>query len=423
MRRSFSIRHGVWLALLPAVLGALFLVGAAQARSVDLALVLLIDDSGSIDDRESRMQLSGYASAFRSPAVVEALTRGPRQAIAVSVVMFTDQVRVVVPWRVLDGRQSAEALAAQIERLPRMAGSGTHIAQGLQFSINHLSRCPHEFSASTIDISADGWDNQFAPPIDGAALLTGLLGAVTGINIGLPSGPDPVGARKLSEMRNYAKSRGITINCIAIEDPTLRDYFSRYVMGGPGAFTTFAPSFRAFTEAIQRKLLREIKEGLKVSEVRQKKASPARVAAPKPEGSPAKAKQDQSPGGVAAEPGSPAAAGQTSAPGMVEEQNQPTPRVIEVAPPVELLREIMVREARSDFPLDEVQVEVLPPAELLSLEVPEGRPGLILLRVKVPAGQTPRVSLAAPLFLSKEAILAEPVTEVSLERLPLKIAW
>ncbi len=405
-----------WLILLAWML----LATPAQARKVDLALVLLIDDSGSIDEGEARMQRSGYAAAFRSPDVLEAMTRGPNKAIGVSVVMFTDQVRVMIPWRVLDGRQSAEAFAAQMESLPRMPGAATHIGKGLEYSINHLSRTPFEFYASTIDLSADGWDNQYAPPVDGTALITGMLGAVTGLQIGLPSMPDPVGARKLAQLRDYAKSRGITINCIAIEDPSLRDYFSRYVMTGPHAFTLFAPSFRAFTDAIQRKLLREIREGIKVSEVRQQKAPPARaVASPTPSRkvqerpTEARVREQVQPSEIAAQPGEPAEVVAPPAPAAV----------IEVTPPVELRYSLLVRDAVNDFPVDEVRIEVLPPAELLAQDVPEGRPGLILLDIRTPANSPPKIRLAAPLYLPLEMALRPEPNEARLERMPLRVVW
>lgn len=397
-----------------------FFANSAEARKVDLALVLLIDDSGSIDQNEARMQRSGYAAAFRSGPVVEAMTRGPNQAIAVSVVLFTDQVRVMIPWTVIDGKNSAEALASRIQGIPRMPGAATHIGKGLEFSINHISRCPHEFFASTIDLSADGWDNQYAPAVDGAALITGLLGAVTGIQIGIPQGPDPVGARKLSQLRDYAKSRGITINCIAIEDASLRDYFSRHVMTGPNAFTLFAPSFRAFTDAIHRKLLREINEGVKLSAVRQKKALPA--SAEKKPSQPGKARETQKPARAAGATGEARVAGREAEPGAVE-QEAPPPAVVEVAPPVERRYQILVRDAANDFPVDEVRVEALSPAESIGIDAPEGRPGLIVVDLRAPAGQIPRVRLSAPLFLPREVALNDEITEVRLERMPLRVVW
>ena len=53
----------------------------AGARCADLALVLAIDSSGSIDADEFRLQVLGYAAAFSDPKVLRAL----REAGAVDV--------------------------------------------------------------------------------------------------------------------------------------------------------------------------------------------------------------------------------------------------------------------------------------------------------------------------------------------------
>lgn len=408
-----------------------FSIAASEARKVDLALVLLIDDSGSIDDRESQMQLGGYAAAFRSPQVIEAMTRGPNKSIAVSVVMFTDRVQVMIPWTLLDGRQSADAFAGRMQRLPRIAGAATHIGKGIEFSINHISRCPFEFFASTIDVSADGWDNEFTPVVSGTAVVTGLLGALTGIPLGIPDMPDPVSSRRLTELRNYAKSRGITVNAIAIEDPSLKEYFSRHVVAGPSSFTMFAPNFRAFTEVIQRKLLREINEAVKLSTVRQNRETEVRkaraVASPTPRAkadrTPAQISADAKPDAVRTTPGSPASVETNTLPGGVETPAENAPLVVEVRPPVERRIQLLVRDAANDFPLDEVRLEQLEATEILAQETPEGRPGLLLLDVRTPAGQTPRVRVSAPLYLPEEVNLPLDANEVELQRQPLRVIW
>jgi hypothetical protein len=416
--------------LLAALAATTSLVGA---QKVDLALVLLIDDSGSIDDGESQMQLRGYANAFRSPQVIEAMTRGPNKSIAVSAVMFTDRVQVMIPWMRLDGKQSADTFAARMQGLPRMPGAATHIAKGIEFSINHISRCPFEFFASTIDLSADGVDNEFMPAISGAAVITGVLGAITGINVGVPNIPDPISSRRLTEVRNYAKSRGITINAIAIEDPALKDYFSRYVTTGPSSFTMFAPSFRAFTDMIQRKLVREINESVKISTARQNKATEVRraraVSSPSPtpaataRRTPARAAADAKPDAVTADPGEPADVVRESTPGEVEQDREPAPLVVEFRPPVERRIQLLTRDAINDFPIDEIRIEALDGSEILFEETPEGRPGLTVLEMRTPAGQTPRIRVSAPLYLSKDVNLPVDLNEITLDRQPLRIVW
>ena len=63
------------MARLVGLIALLFLAlpAAAQDRKeVDLALVLAIDISGSIDPDEARLQREGYVEAFRDPVIVKA---------------------------------------------------------------------------------------------------------------------------------------------------------------------------------------------------------------------------------------------------------------------------------------------------------------------------------------------------------------
>ncbi len=62
-------------------------VPAARAQTeVDLALVLAVDISYSMDVEEQALQREGFAEAFRSPQVHDAIRRGMLGRIAVSYV-------------------------------------------------------------------------------------------------------------------------------------------------------------------------------------------------------------------------------------------------------------------------------------------------------------------------------------------------
>ncbi len=62
---------------------------AEQAR-VDLALVLAIDISSSISFEEHRLQLDGYAGAFRDSTILDAIADGGNGVIAVTVLEWAD---------------------------------------------------------------------------------------------------------------------------------------------------------------------------------------------------------------------------------------------------------------------------------------------------------------------------------------------
>jgi uncharacterized protein DUF1194 len=107
-----------------AVLGLLALAaGEAAAESVDLELVLLADASRSIDDGEIRLQREGYTAAITHPEVLRAIEQGFEQRIAVTYVEWGDarSQDVVVPWTIIDSKDTAAAFARTLMARPRRA--------------------------------------------------------------------------------------------------------------------------------------------------------------------------------------------------------------------------------------------------------------------------------------------------------------
>lgn len=70
-----------------------------------VALVLLLDVSGSIDAAAWRLQVEGHAEALTAPAVVRQVER---EGVAVALVQFDHGARLVLPWRVLRAQVAAE---------------------------------------------------------------------------------------------------------------------------------------------------------------------------------------------------------------------------------------------------------------------------------------------------------------------------
>src|SRR6185437_10538397 len=94
---------------------------AHAAQNVDLVLVLVSDVSRSIDDTEYKLEKDGYAAAFTSKQVVEAIHGGAVGAIAVSYVEFASsfEVRTVLDWQVIRDQESAQAFADKLAGAPR----------------------------------------------------------------------------------------------------------------------------------------------------------------------------------------------------------------------------------------------------------------------------------------------------------------
>ncbi|MGE0718895.1 MAG: DUF1194 domain-containing protein [Alphaproteobacteria bacterium] len=223
----------MWIATrLSAALAALLIaLSAAQAQTtVDLALVLAVDGSSSIDDREFRLQMQGYARAFRHPSVAEAVATGPQRRIAVTMVQWSnlhDQEQVI-DWTILDSPDASLRLADTIEKAARAVPAGsTSISGAILYAIRALGDGRIAAQRRVIDVSGDGLNNMGRPP---------------------------------AYARDRAVEAGIVVNGLAIttEVPSLDLYYEDNVIGGTGSFAVAADSFDAFPEAILKKLLREI---------------------------------------------------------------------------------------------------------------------------------------------------------------------
>src|SRR4051794_21818027 len=83
---------------------------------VDLQLILAVDSSGSINAEEFRLQMEGLTAAFRSPAIIDAIRRGPLGAIAVTLVEWSsvDQQHQSVAWTLLCDEESMATFADQL---------------------------------------------------------------------------------------------------------------------------------------------------------------------------------------------------------------------------------------------------------------------------------------------------------------------
>lgn len=220
-----------WLTAL--CLGLLLIIplpaGRAEEFDVDLALVLAVDCSFSVDAREFALQMEGLGKAFMRDEVKRAIAQGHRQRIAVSVVQWSDEMnqKVVLPWTIVAGAADADELGQILFNTRRqLAEGGTSISTALVYSGALFAAAPSA-ERRVIDVSSDGRNNS-GPPVKPA--------------------------------RDHLVAQGITINGLTIlnEWPTLDTYFENSVAGGPGNFVMPANDYEDYENAIYRKLLREI---------------------------------------------------------------------------------------------------------------------------------------------------------------------
>ncbi|WP_238367338.1 DUF1194 domain-containing protein [Mesobacterium pallidum] len=204
---------------------------------VDVELVLAVDVSRSMNEEELEIQRQGYAEALTSPQVIAAIRNGLIGTIAVTYVEWagSGMQNVIVPWTIIAGPEDAARVANTISwqitggmRRTSISGAldaGRALIEGNQ--IHGLRR--------VIDVSGDGPNNM---------------------------GPEVTAAR------DRALAEGIIINGIPLmtEDPfstrwgipDLDVYYTRCVIGGPGAFVIPVTDWRDFAEAVRRKLVLEI---------------------------------------------------------------------------------------------------------------------------------------------------------------------
>jgi Protein of unknown function (DUF1194) len=205
--------------------------------SVDVELVLAVDVSYSMDMDELAIQREGYAQAIVSKEFLQALKALPNGKIAVTYFEWaasSDQ-KIIIPWRVIDGPETADAVSAEIMKTPIRRASRTSISGAIYFAMPLFDENPYRGLRRVIDISGDGPNNNGAP--------------VTGA-------------------RDIALSKGITINGlpIMVKEPSystmdienLDFYYEDCVIGGPGSFVVSIKGREKFKEAIRTKLLLEV---------------------------------------------------------------------------------------------------------------------------------------------------------------------
>jgi uncharacterized protein DUF1194 len=197
---------------------------------VDLQLILAVDVSGSVSDERFKLQQQGYAQAFRSWRVLEAIRSGSSRAIAVTMTQWTgpSQQAQVVGWTVITDESSAANFSDAIERTTRqLYGGGTSISGAIDHAMTLFPESGANGGRHVIDVSGDGANNR---------------------------------GRPAAEARDDAVRDGATINGLPIMalEPGLDQYYVTNVIGGPNSFSIVAESYETFAEAVLKKLITEI---------------------------------------------------------------------------------------------------------------------------------------------------------------------
>jgi hypothetical protein len=217
--------------------GPLLADRSPSAVPVDVELVLAVDVSYSMDPEEQALQREGYIAGITSREFMQALRSGMNGKVAVTYFEWAgpfDQ-KIVVPWRQIDGPESAGGFVNEIARAPYRRASRTSISGALNFGKPLFDGSGYRGVRRVIDVSGDGANN---------------------------SGP------LVTLTRDDVLAAGITINGLPImlkrpnsftmDIDNLDVYYEDCVIGGPGAFVIPIREREQFKEATRTKLVLEI---------------------------------------------------------------------------------------------------------------------------------------------------------------------
>jgi hypothetical protein len=204
---------------------------------VDVALVLTVDASGSIDPQEFRLQKEGIAGAVADPQVLSTIQSGRSGRIAIAYVEWGAPAapKLVVDWMLVGDADSAASFGGAVLAAPRSVQSYNAIGDAIDLAIGLLAACPCQPTRRIIDVSGDNPDNRSHHP-----------------------GP---------LARDAAVAQGITVNALAIVQddrlgpggrPWLVETYERTIVGGFGAFAMAANSRADFARALRDKMVLEI---------------------------------------------------------------------------------------------------------------------------------------------------------------------
>jgi Protein of unknown function (DUF1194) len=242
-------RHGLCSAIASVLTAAAFTLAASAAPNprfadkspgaipVDVELIIAVDVSYSMDPEEQALQREGYVQALTSREFMQALREGANGKIAITYFEWAGQFdqKVIMPWRLIEGPESADGVAAEIAAAPYRRASRTSISGGLLFAKPLFDHSGYRGLRRVIDVSGDGANN---------------AGAVI-----VPTRDDVLAA-------------GITINGLPImlkrpargtmDIENLDVYYEDCVIGGPGAFVVPIHERKQFIEATRTKLVLEV---------------------------------------------------------------------------------------------------------------------------------------------------------------------
>jgi uncharacterized protein DUF1194 len=202
----------------------------SAAAQADLALVLAVDVSSSVDETRFKLQREGIAEGLLSRSVLEAVAGGRCQTIELAIVEWSEGQTVLVDWKTIRTHADLDAVAQALRSQARPGvGWKTDIGGAIAKAVALFDSAPLPADRKIIDLSGDGQQNHGKIPAERA--------------------------------RDAAVGKEITINGLPItsgDEPNVDRWYKDHVVGGTGAFVLVANGHDNFADAMRMKLALEI---------------------------------------------------------------------------------------------------------------------------------------------------------------------
>lgn len=207
----------------------------SRAQSCEVALVLAIDASSSVNYQEYDLQMEGTASALLDPEVTNAIVSLGGIYLAGFEWNGVSNQSMILDWSYLQSEADIRQAARKFANHSRYtANSPTALGSALGYAHRMFPKLPGRCLRNVIDVSGDGESNHGIKP---------------------------------PEIYNLYDFSDIVVNGLAIIDPDRRgtvifeavdEYYAQYLLHGPASFVVVAEGFEDFARAMRVKLLREL---------------------------------------------------------------------------------------------------------------------------------------------------------------------
>lgn len=228
------------LTLLSLIVSAVFFAESSKpkAQTCDLALVLAMDASSSVNSDEYALQMKGMASALLDTEVRDAILSLGGMYMAAFEWNGRMNQKMLFNWSQLNTEADIFALAEALAKHKRNSTkSPTALGSALGYAHRLFPKLPTPCFRQVIDVSGDGLNNEGVKPKQVLAMWDFSEITVNGLAI---NGSDP--------LHDSAHQDVMT-------------YYRQNVLHGSGSFLVIAENFQSFEEAMKKKLLKEITPG------------------------------------------------------------------------------------------------------------------------------------------------------------------